>query len=102
MAKNPLCHKKDRCRDSLRNTITISTDKYERLVNTSAMFRAVHQFVSGIEYNTTYADITPLRRLLDIHPTPPQPVLNMTSMVASAASDASNQAAATEPQPERE
>lgn len=100
MAKKPHCHKKDRCRDSLRNTVTISTDKYERLVNTKALFRAVHQFVSGIEHNIAYVDITPLRNLLDIHPRPS--LWDEISKAASAAFDTSNHAAATEPQPERE
>lgn len=100
MAKKVHSHKKNRCRDSLRNTITISTDKYERLVNTKALFRAVHQFVSGIEDNITYVDITPLRNLLDIHPTPPS-LWDVLTKRASAVSDTSN-LANTEPQPEKE
>lgn len=100
MAKKTHCRKKDRCRDSHRNTITISTDKYEHLVNTKALFRAVHQFVSGIDEDVTYVDITPLRNLLDIHPTPPS-LWNVISKAASVVSATSNQAA-TGPQPERE
>lgn len=100
MAKKPHCHKKDRCRDSQHNTLTITRKRYEQLVFCQALLDVVQQYVGTIKEDVTYVEITPLRTMLGIHPTPPS-LWDVLTKRASAVSDTSN-LANTEPQPERE
>lgn len=100
MAKKPHCHKKDRCRDSQHNTLTITRKRYEQLVFCQALLDVVQQYVSTIKDDINFVEITPLRAMLGIRPTPP----SVWELIAKNASNASNAFAqvTTNLQPEKE
>ena len=100
MAKKPHCHKKDRCRDSQHNRLTITRKRYEQLVFCQALLDVVQQYVGTIKEDVTYVEITPLRTMLGIRPTPP----SIWDRIAQNTSIASSILAQDDvkPQPERE
>lgn len=100
MAKKSNSHKKNRCRDSQHNMLTITRKRYEQLVFCQALLDVVQQYVGTIKDDVTYVEITPLRTMLGIRPAPPS-LWDAITKVASTVPAASNQATAA-PQPERE
>lgn len=100
MAKKSHSHKKNRCRDSQHNMLTITRKRYEQLVFCQALLDVVQQYVGTIKDDVAYVELTPLRTMLGIRPTPPS-IWEQIAQNASTVSSVLAQAD-TKPQPERE